>query len=293
MTAAAVAPYTLRQIEEMLGLGRGAVAGLVAAGYVQPTRGPRNEHRFTFRDVVLLRTAHELRAARIPPRRLLQSLRRLRARLPAELPLSGLRIRAVGSEVVVREGAAQWEAQSGQLLLDLEVAQAASGAVAFLSGAKAFAVAGTAVVAGPAAAAADDSATAWFDRGQALEGSDPGAAQQAYRRAIEIDPAHEPAYVNLGALLCETGHCSEALALYEAALTHCPASAQVHFNRAIALEDGGDAESAVASYERCLEFDPLCADAHYNAARLHERLGHAQRAVRHYSAYRRLAGVPG
>ena len=73
--AVAAAPYTLRNIEEMLGLSRGAVLTLMSAGFVLPTRGPRNEYRFSFRDVVLLRTAHRLTAERIPTRRLLRALR--------------------------------------------------------------------------------------------------------------------------------------------------------------------------------------------------------------------------
>lgn len=274
---AQAAPYTLRHIEAMLGLDRRAVAALVAAGYVQPTRGPRNEHRFTFQDVVLLRTAHELRAASIAPRRLLQSLRRLRARLPAELPLSGLRIRAVGADVVVKEGDALWEAQSGQLLLDLEVAPAAAGSVALLR------------ARGAADAAPAPDADDWFSRAQAVEAADAQAAAQGYRKALQADPRHEQAYLNLGALLCDEGRCDEAVQLYDDALRNGAETALVHFNRAIALEDQGDDRAALVSYERCLALDPALADAHYNAARLHERLGHPQRALRHYSAYRRLA----
>ena len=99
-------PYTIRSIQEMLGLSRGVISSLIAAGFVAPTRGPRHEYRFTFQDVVLLRTAAELQAARIAPRRILQALRRLKEKLPAELPLAGLRISAVGNDVTVKEGGA-------------------------------------------------------------------------------------------------------------------------------------------------------------------------------------------
>ena len=74
-------PYTIRAIQEMLGLSRGVITGLIASGFVAPSRGPRNEYRFTFREVVLLRTAVELQAARIPPRKILASLRKLKASL--------------------------------------------------------------------------------------------------------------------------------------------------------------------------------------------------------------------
>ena len=64
-------PYTIRAIQEMLGLSRGVITGLIASGFVAPSRGPRNEYRFTFREVVLLRTAVDLQAANIPARKIL------------------------------------------------------------------------------------------------------------------------------------------------------------------------------------------------------------------------------
>ena len=105
----------------MLGISRSAISSLMAAGFVSPGRGRRREYRFTFQDVVMLRTAHSLREAKIPGRKILRSLRRLRDTLPSELPLSGLRITAAGNELAVRTGDAQWQVDSGQLLLDFEV----------------------------------------------------------------------------------------------------------------------------------------------------------------------------
>ncbi len=118
----------------MLGLPRRAITALIAAGFVTPGRGPRNAYRFSFQDVVLLRTAWQLRQAQIPPRRLLRSLRQLRAKLPDTIPLSGLRIKVIGNDVAVRAAgddgdAARWQAPSGQLLLDFELAPTAAGAV--------------------------------------------------------------------------------------------------------------------------------------------------------------------
>ena len=290
-SAPADAPYTLRHIEEMLGLGRGVVAGLIGAGFVTPARGTRNELRFTFQDVVLLRTAYHLRAADIAPRKMLRALRQLRARLPDALPLSGLRIRAIGSDVAVREGNAQWEAESGQLLMDFEVAPSARGSVAFLPRDQG-AAPGPAPPADLPAPAAPPDAAAWFLRGQQLEDAgapDLAAAEQAYRQALALEPQQADAWLNLGALLCEAGRCEEAVRLYDQAIRHCPDVALLHYNRAIALEDRQRDTDALVSYERCLALAPELADAHYNAARLHEKRGNAQRALRHYSAYKRLA----
>lgn len=274
MSAAGQTPYTVRDLVPMLGLSRAAITGLVSAGYVKPARGARNEFRFSFQDVVLLRTALELRAAQIPPRRLMRALRELNRQLPAEVPRSGLRIRAIGSEVAVREGDAQWDAQTGQFLFDFGIA-ASGGTLAFLK-------------APPATPLQAESGSGWFARAEALECNDPAAAEAAYRRVLEIDPDHVDAYVNLGALLCEAGRCEEAVELYEHAAQRVPDAPLLHFNAAIALEDQHREADALRSYERCLKLAPDLADAHFNAARLCEKLGDSQGSLRYFSAYRRL-----
>ena len=257
----------------MLGLSRTIVAGLIAAGFVAPTRGPRNEWRFTFQDLMLLRTAHALRAAQIPPRRILRSLARLKATLPQELPLTGLRITAIGADVAVRSPQGQWQTDSGQLLMDFDVAPLA-GSVAFL--------------AREGASAAGPGAPAWFERGLALEATDPAAAEAAYCKALALAPDFEAAYLNLGAMFSDAGRFDELAALCVDAIRHCPASPLIHFNRGVALDHLERLPEAAASYEQCLVLDPTLADAHYNLGRLREQLGDKRGALRHFSAYRRL-----
>ena len=243
---------------------------------------------------MLLRTAVELQAARISPRKILASLRKLRAPLPAELPLTGLRITALGNDVTVREGRAQWQAESGQLVMDFELAPA-KGTVAFLQRAPRPVAAPLPAPmadlrerARPYAAPLRDDAAAVFSRGEALEASDERGAEAAYRQVLALDPDHADAYLNLGALLCESKRCAEAVTLFDEALRRHPDEALLHFNRAIALEDQGRIAEALASYHTSLRLAPDLADAHYNAARLHEQIGDAKQAVRHFSAYRRL-----
>src|SRR5205085_9885893 len=104
---------------------------MIEAGFVTPSRGRRNEWRFTFQDLALLRTAHALQSQSIPARRIVRSLARLKATLPAELPLTGLRITAVGGDVAVRDRSGRLQAGSGQLLFDFDVAPVA-GSVTIL-----------------------------------------------------------------------------------------------------------------------------------------------------------------
>jgi tetratricopeptide (TPR) repeat protein len=264
--------YTLTRIQSLLGLSRSVIDGLVAAGFVTPSRGKRGEYRFTFQDVVLMRTAHSLQAARIPPRKILQALRRLRERLPDELPLTGLRIGAVGSEVAVWEKERPLHADSGQWLIDFDV-RAEPGAVARLAKA-------TEVQAGDAGEC--------FERGCALEADDPAQAEAAYREAIARAPDYADAYLNLGCLLCEASRCKEAVDVLRQGLQHKPGEALLHFNLGIALEDLGRKDEAVAAYEACLKLAPDLADAHYNVGRLNELMGRPSRAIRHYNEYRKL-----
>jgi hypothetical protein len=285
--------YTLREIQAMLGISRSAISGLMAAGFVSPGRGQRREYRFTFQDVVMLRTAHSLREAKIPGRKILRSLRRLRDTLPSELPLSGLRITAAGNELAVRAGDAQWQVDSGQLLLDFEV-RPSGASVRVLSKPR---VPSEIVPASPgrargdegaASAAGGDEAARWFERGTRLEDDHASEAEAAYRKALACAPAFADAYLNLGCLLADAGRGAEAIRLYRTALEHCPDEPWLHFNLAIALEDQGKPAEAVACYERCLELSRDFSDAHYNAALLYERLGQASKAIKHMSAVRRL-----
>jgi tetratricopeptide (TPR) repeat protein len=258
--------------------------GLIAAGFVTPTRGRRNELRFTFQDLMLLRTAHALQASGIPPRRILRSLARLKANLPRELPLTGLRITAIGADVAVRDREGRWQADSGQLLMDFDVAPSGGGEVAFLEHAS---------TTSPPAADTDAGADAatWFARGAALEAGDPAAAEAAYRQALALAPGLSAAYLNLGAMWSEAGRFAEVVVLSDQAVAHCAQSSElalIHFNRGVALDHLERLAEAMASYEKSLALDPALADAHYNLGRLREQLGDHRGALRAFSAYRRL-----
>ncbi|MBT2322001.1 tetratricopeptide repeat protein [Variovorax paradoxus] len=270
-------PYTLRGVRQMLGLTRHAISKLIELGFVDPSRGPGRALRFSFRDVVLLRSAHDLRVARIPTRQILRSLRRLRETLPAEVPVSGLRITAAGDRITVRAEDTQWEPDTGQLVMDFSVAPA-TGSVSFISQR----------AAEPPAPEADDDLEALFETAEELEAADPVAAEDTYRLILEQDPAHAHAYLNLGFMLCEAGRCGEAVALYDQGIARCPDDPLMHYNRAVALEELGRVAAALSSYEACLLLAPDFADAHQNAALLYAKAGQKQLAIRHFSAFRRL-----
>jgi Tetratricopeptide repeat len=295
---AEMSSYSLRDVERLLGLSRAVVTGFIDAGFVAPTRGEHNEPLFSFQDLVLLKTAQGLSTVRIPTRRITQSLSRLRAELPPTLPLSGIRISAVGNRIVVQQGSSQWLADSGQYLLDFAIAEVTPGPAVIPSEVEGSrppqAETVTLLPKEPARLAAahgsppPETAESWFQNAGELEASDPDAAQKAYRRAIELDRVFVAAYVNLGCLLQARGAHAAAEKLYREAISQLPDEPLLRFNLGIALEDLHRADEAARAYEQAIGLDPKFADAHYNLARVHEVRGRTQDAIRHLAQYRRL-----
>lgn len=266
--------YSVRDVERVLRLSPDTTRNLVKAGFVKPARGARREYRFSFQDLIVLRTARALIDAKVPAQRIRRSLDSLRRELPASVPLSGLSISAVGDHVVVRDGETRRHAESGQYLLGLDVS---------LENGELHVVEARPET--PAAAAAPHD---WFAEGLRLEASDPEAALAAYREAVSDDAQHSAAWINWGRLLHEQGRTREAGDIYRRALDQVGPDALLLFNQGVLFEDLGDREAALAAYQSALEADPDLADGHYNLARLYEAMGLAQHAIRHLGQYRRL-----
>lgn len=266
--------YSVRDVERVLHLSRSTIRGLIDGGFVRPARGPRRQYRFSFQDLIVLRTARALSQAKVSRRRISRSLQDLRRNLPETLPLSGLSICAVGDRVVVRDGKSRWQVDDGQYLLELDVS--VDDGVLHMVERK-----------GPSAPVAKDPQD-WFIAGLELENADPRAAQKAYERAVSVDPANSAAWINWGRLLHEQGGTHEAERVYRRALNECGPDPLLMFNLGVLLEDLGQTGAALEAYQTAIGEDPTLADCHYNLARLYESLGKPQHAIRHLGQYRRL-----
>jgi tetratricopeptide (TPR) repeat protein len=282
----------------ILGMREARIRELVRGGLCRPARRGRR-YALSFQDLVVLRAARDLLAQQVPVARVRRALAALRAELPDDRPLSGLRVVADGRHVAVCAGGAAWQPETGQRLLGLgagfEVDALAARVAALEHGELRPSTAGPG--ADGAGAGAEDApqpagraaeAAGHFRTGLELDGEDDVAAIAAYRRAVALDPGLVDAWVNLGRLVHEGGDAREAARLYREALARAPEDPVVHFNLALALEDVKGAEAAAAHYERALELDPGFADAHYNLAGLYEQLGRGRDALRHYRAYKHL-----
>jgi tetratricopeptide (TPR) repeat protein len=275
--------YGVGDVERMLNLSRSTIRGLISRGFVAPARGPRREYRFSFQDLLVMRTARALVQAKVPARRIGRSLNALRRQLPQSVPLTGLTICAVGNDVVVRKGVNRWQAESGQYLLELDVNVTGDSLqiVEMGPGASKGRAPG-----GPKEAA--DDAQGWFERGLSEEDRDVKTALEAYERCRKLDVRHVAARINLGRLLHEAGRLEDAQRVYREALRECEPDPTLYFNLGVLLEDSARNDEAIEAYLQALTEDPDFADAHYNLARLYETLGKPQHAIRHLREYRRL-----
>ena len=266
-----MAEYSLRDVVQLAGLSRHIVRRLAREGVIAPQRARNREYRFSFQDLIVLRTARSLYAANIAPRRILAALRKLRAELPESMPLSGLRVSAHGADVVVQAADAKWSATSGQLLLDFDL-QPQAGAPRLIE----------------RPSTPPSVAESHFEQACTLEDDAPDEACAHYRRAIEADPGYVSAYLNFGCLLHELGRFDEAEAVYRQGLAACTETAVLWYNLGVLQEDRGCTAEALEAYRRALDADPELADAHYNSARLYAALGRSQDALRAFNDYRRL-----
>jgi len=127
-----------------------------------------------------------------------------------------------------------------------------------------------------------------YERGCELEEHDAAAARRAYRRALELDPEHVDAHLNLGRLLHESGDLRGAERHYRRAHELAPDEFTAAFNLGVVLEDLGLAAGAIAVYEKAIAADPDEVDAYHNAIRLHEAAGDRVSAMRLLKRLREL-----
>jgi tetratricopeptide (TPR) repeat protein len=260
--------YSQADLTRLFHLSKTLLRSLVQAGYItSPARTGKT--RYSFQDLLILRTASALQGARIPAAKITKALGNLRANVSPGAMLSALVVSSSGKDLVVREGAQTWEVSSGQFALPLEATKAAS--VSNLSRAKR--------TVGPT-----EDANTHFARGHVLEDSDLQAARAAYLAALDLQSDHVDARINLGRLLHLAGELDAAEQVYRQAKS---ANAVLSFNLAILLEDMSREAEAAAAYRDALAHDPQLHDAHFNLSRLYERTQQPREALRHLLAYRR------
>jgi tetratricopeptide (TPR) repeat protein len=267
--------YDTKDLERLFGLPASTVRALARAGNIHPVRRAGKLH-YSFQDLVVLRTASALRAAKISPRKINKTLQELRSALPAGSALNKVSLTALGNRIAIREGQTLRESGSGQYALALEIVEEKGRLHVITRQDAAAAAPGN---------GADTGADEHYARGLALEDGNPQAAREAYELCLKADPGHLEARINLGRLLHLAGQLTAAERVYRPGAKTDPFIA---FNLAVVLEDLKREPDAILAYREALAMDPQFADAHFNLARLYERAKDPKASLRHLLAYRRM-----
>ena len=265
--------YSTRDIAELLELSSETIREIARAGILDAERTPGQQYRFSFQDVIILRTAKELLNAGVRRSQINKTLYKLKSRLPTSRSLSSLRITGDAGDVVIKEDDQVYNPESGQIHFNFAVADLA-GTVAPL--------ARRAIK--DAEVSEQLTSDDWFDLGVDLEAVSPEDAPAAYLRALELDPYHSDAHVNLGRLMQEAGEYRTAEQHYTKAMNAEPDNVLAAFNLGTLLEDMGRVQDAISAYKKATSF----ADAHYNLSRLYELVGQHSEALKHLKTYRTL-----
>ncbi len=265
------------QVARIVGVPARRLRQAVGAGLISPARDARGRLRFDFVDLVLLRTMRGLLEKRVPVRQIGTILASLRRQI-GDRALTRLSVYVDGRRVVAWDGASRWQPDSGQFLFNFEASQMmrSASAVAHLRRP------------GPAPRPVDPSADEWCDLAIELEDSSPLEARAAYHHALDLEPAHVTAHINLGRLLHGDGNLPSAETHYRAALDAEHANGLAWYNLGVLLEDAQRPADALKAYESAVRHQPDLADAHYNLALLYEDAGLPRDAVRHLLIFRRL-----
>ena len=251
--------YTTRDVAEIVGLNTDQVRHYVRRKLVQPTRGERGEYRFSFQDVVLIRTAKGLVDASVTTRKAYRALVKLKAELAQVHSLSAVRIFADGSSIVMRDEQNLWEVETGQSTIDFSALARGTG------------LAKQSTKGGPNSTDARQ-----YNRLEHL-GSDQ----------IELDAAdRSPGGSNNWSTERSTETLADNVARIANRHVHDATQSQEldtdeWYNLGLDLEEV-EPDKAPDAYKQSIRLDPKNADAHVNLGRLYQLSNNLKFAKRHY-----------
>lgn len=270
--------YSVSEVARVFGLKPSRLRSWDRSGFIQPSARDGRRRYYTFQDLIGLRVAKGLLDEGVPFRQVRRSVEALRNSLPrVARPLAELRVVADGQTVLVKGAEGAFEPTTGQLVLDFEVRSLRDDVVRVLK-------------THPAVTERRQAAYEHYLEGCRLDEDDAtmDRAEEAYRRALELDPSLSNALTNLGNIRFRRGFAEEAEELYRKALAVDPSQPEAHYNLGFLYFESGEPELAADSFRQALAHDPAFADAHFNLAMAYEELGRYIDARPHWETYLQL-----
>jgi len=115
-------------------------------------------------------------------------------------------------------------------------------------------------------------------------------AQEAYQKALEINPNHTPTLSNLGVVHYQLGQLSQAQEVFSKVLQITPQDAETHYLLAATYIQRQNLEAAEQSLRRALEINPDLPEARFGMGILRREQGRFAEAITEFEAF--LAGSP-
>src|ERR1700683_510701 len=241
-----------------------------------------NSDAFTFYDLLQLKKIRDLRAKRVRPAVIRESLQAMQKQVAGmENPLLEASSFSVGSRVVYRHEGHSVEPIAGQFVLDFGPNGTLVSTSSVVSNNRVKPIADL------------ENLAELFSHGIAME-EHPATQEEAirtYLRVLELEPEHAAAHINLGTLYYNRQDYASAEKHYRAAVAADSRYALAYFDLGNVLDETGNIQEAIASYRAAIQLAPTYADAHYNLALAYERSGQPRRALHHWKSYLQLDGT--
>ena len=278
--------FTVSDVARLFQLPESRLRYWSQTGFIAPSERRHGRPCYTFRDLVSIKVAAGLLAAGLPLQRVRRSLDALRLRLPqAGDPLSTMRVCCDRDRVVVVTDEGNFDAATGQLLLDFDIASLRRDVAEVLA------------IPGLGSSGADEetsTAYGWYLRAREYEARWQGTdiddelvqnAKRAYEMALDLDPDLAAAWTNLGSLLAELGDLDAARDHFDRALSCDAEQPEARLNLAELALRQGDAELAIAGFRHVLRLAPDFVEAHYGLARALLDVGGRSQALAHLERF--------
>lgn len=260
--------YLRAEVIRILRISPRQLAGWERAGLIAATES------YSFYDLLQIKKLSELRAGKVRPAKIRASLDAMQRQVAGmENPLLEAAISQYGTRLTFRHQGHELDPLVGQFLLDFDQPKL--------------------VEARARQPRLGETAAELFAAAVAME-ENPQRQQEAldtYRRALELDPKHAAACINVGTIFYNQQNYREAELHYRRAIEIDPRYALGYFDLGNVLDETGRLEEAVEAYRSALAIAPQYADAHYNVALAYERLRRPRKALAHWRAYVKMDPV--
>jgi tetratricopeptide (TPR) repeat protein len=264
--------YTVVEVARLFGFKPSRLRYWHRSGLLGPSARLRGRNYYTFQDLVSVRAAKGLLEQGVPLQQVRRSVESLRQAFPhTTRPLSELRVLADGRTVLVQDDTGAYEATTGQTVLDFSVDSLESDVVRLLHFGH------------------DDRARAYehYLEGCRYDEDEQtyAEAEEAYKKALTLDPTLSNALTNLGNLEYRRDQIEQAEEYYRRALACDPEQPEALYNLGFLCFERDEIEQAIVLFDQALQSDPSFADAHFNLAMALEERGDCAAARPHWQQY--------